>query len=136
MKRKSVPCFVLVTAVSLALFLTSCMNSESSDGELEKKSEYSVLQFYEYEFRNKDHSVAYTLQKNALNSGFDVIGFPITGRDVGYVWIAARANKDGVILQIPKQTEFLVDEATLVELRKKNNFSPVVLKFLESKTIK
>lgn len=136
MKRKFLACFASFLAAFLTLFGASCTNSAPSDGELANKSEYSVLQFYEYEFRNKDHAIAYVLHKNALDSGLDVVGFPITGRDVGYVWIVARANKDGMIFQIPERTDFLVDEAALVALRKEINFSPAVLKFLESKAIK
>lgn len=51
------------------------------------------------------------------------------------MWIVARTNKDGMIFQIPERMDFLVDEATLVALRKEVNFSPAVLKFLESKVI-
>jgi hypothetical protein len=133
MKRKSNACFALVLAVSLNLFGSGCINPAPSDGDLEYKSEYSVLQFYEYEFRSKDHAVAYVLHKNALNSGLDVVGFPVAGRDVGYVWIVAKTNKDGMILQIPERAEFLVDEGALVALKKEINFSPSVLKVLESK---
>jgi hypothetical protein len=41
-----------------------------------------------------------------------------------------------MIFQIPERMDFLVDEATLVALRKEINFSPAVLKLLESKVIK
>jgi hypothetical protein len=65
----------------------SLMNNEAVN-----KSEYSVLQYYAYEYREAKHDKPYMIFKHALKTELTVLAFPIKDKPVGYVVILARAE--------------------------------------------
>lgn len=113
----------------LPLALFACLSLASCEGgagenELATKNEYSVLQHFEYKFRQKDHAQPYIVEADALGSGHDVIGLPIKGRDEGYVWLIAKSEGIDSVIVLPEKTSFTVDESTMRALEKSVKMSP------------
>lgn len=65
----------------------SAMNNEAVN-----KSEYSVLEYYAYEYREAKHDKPYMVFQRALNTELTVLAFPIKDKPVGYVVILASAE--------------------------------------------
>lgn len=124
-------CFSLIVLVSCCV--VGCVESSSSSDEIESKSEYSILQFYEYKFRGVGNAEPYILYRDVRKSGVDVVGFPVKDKVVGYVWLIVEAKNRNSVLVIPESTDFVVTDATLEELKKDVSFSPAVLKFIEDR---
>lgn len=129
MRNIPIGCFFII--IFIFCFIAGCTGSSSSDDEIESKSEYSALQFYEYEFRDKNNTQPYILYRNALKLDIDIVGFPIKGKSAGYVWLVVKAKNEESVLILPKSTDFVVSDAALEELKKSVRFSPTVLKFIE-----
>ena len=103
-------------AALLALFLAGCGADLRSGDELDSKVEYSVLQGLEIDYRLRENSLPYVISKDAMGSGFDVIGLPRKGGNQGYVWLIANPGSEPVIKQMPSDADFLIDRDVLVVL--------------------
>ena len=119
--------FKKLLLVALPLFggrgLSSLNNEEVN------KSEYSVLQYYEYEYREAKHDNPYMIFKRALNTELTVLAFPIKEKPVGYVVMLARA--EGVPkIKIMTEVDFTVTKNAYAAVKAETALSKEVDEFL------
>lgn len=76
----------------VALTLLAGCDIEAMNNEAINKTEYSVLQHYEYEYREAKHDKPYMIFQHALNTKLTVLAFPIKDKSMGYVVMLARAE--------------------------------------------
>jgi hypothetical protein len=124
---KNICCILGVIYFSLA----SCAE-EGGENELSNKSEYSILQKYEFDLRETDNSVGHKIVNDALGSGRQLIALPLKNRSSGYVVLLSDSRIDGVRMTIP-QDEFIVTRDTLIDIRHKTRLSRNVDDFLSSR---
>lgn len=132
------PRFVgLTLAFALALPLTACQDDDSPGAnELASKTEYSVLQSYEYRNRDRAQSQPYMVIKNGLGSEFDVLGLPRKDRERGYVWFIANPSGAPLIKQMPGNVEFVVNKDSLAAIEAAARLSPDVKAHLSERLSK
>lgn len=128
MNIKKLRFFIAIPLAALIFSpLIGCKKGASQDNELASKNEYSVLQSYEYKYREESNATPYIIEKNALSSGADVIGLPVKGRTEGYVWLIASPNSTSSVLVLPADTSFEVNSSTLQSLEKSVTMSPATV---------
>ncbi len=71
---------------------SQAMNDELAKNELANKPEYSVLQAYEYQYRDVKNDKSYLVFKNALKTDATVVAFPIKNKTTGYVVMLAETK--------------------------------------------
>jgi hypothetical protein len=108
------------TAAVVCTFVVAACDFGASDnsGELDSKSQYSVLQAYEFDYRGKEHSQPVIAVPGALGTKYDVIGFPKKSGSVGYVWFIANGSPRQPVMRMPSDGQFLVDRSALDAARK------------------
>lgn len=99
------------------------------NNDLVNKSEYSVLQHYEYELRNTQHDKTYMAFNNALGTKLTVLAFPIKNKPTGYVVILAN-SKSTPTVKTMTESEFLVTKEAYIALKKELNLSNEVDNFI------
>lgn len=111
---KKVRVWVLAIVVFVFVFVVvSCrLQYDGDSNELLAKEEYSILQYYEYEYRDKENSMRPIVVGKALNTRFGVIGLPVAGSIKGYVWFIGNSSSN-LIAQLPAEANFYVDETIL-----------------------
>jgi hypothetical protein len=113
----------------VALPLFEACGLSSLDAEAVNKSEYSVLQYYEYEYREAKHDKPYMLFKRALNTESTVLAFPIKEKPVGYVVMLARA--EGVPkIKIMTEVDFTVTKDAYAAVQEETALSKEVDQFI------
>lgn len=122
--------FSLIFATILALAGTACGRNPDADRELSTKSEYSVLQAFEFDYRQREQEQPYLIEKNALSSDYDLIGLPIAGSERGYVWLIANPSGAPAIKQIPSKADFAISRDVLDAIEKSAQLSPAVRSYL------
>src|SRR5260370_28846126 len=88
---------------------SQAMNDELADNELANKPEYSVLQAYEYQYKDVKNDKPYLVFKNALKTDATVVAFPIKSKATGYVVMLAQAKALPKSKVIP-DTDFVVTD--------------------------
>ena len=131
---------VLLALCIVVLFLWSRWNLRPGEpDELGSKPEYSILQGFEYDYRERPNDAPIRFRRHAMQSPSDVIGFPVAGRSTGYVWYIANPRVIPAISPMPDDVEpripagavhFLqsrvrLDPALAVELRRREQPSPI-----------
>lgn len=116
----------------LALSSLGCEKESNPGNELARKDEFSVLQHYEYEYRDRQPTERYLIYKGALKSNTDVIGFPLKSGK-GYVWIVANPKHVDDVLVMPEGSEFNVSNDDLADIQESVRLSPKVREYLLSK---
>jgi hypothetical protein len=111
----------------MAFSLVGCQESEEGFAD---KSEFSVLQALEYDYRDAPHSSRVLIQRNAVGSRLDSIGFPIAGRRSGFVWVLAHTESGNV--KVSTEDSFQLSHTELIEVEKHVKLDPKVKKFLEA----
>ncbi|SFQ34798.1 hypothetical protein [Variovorax sp. 770b2] len=97
--------------------------------DLSNKTEYSVLQYYEYELRNSEHNKEYLVFNNALSTKFTVLAFPIKGKSIGYV--AVLVNSEGTPeTKVVPQADFVVTEKAYIAVKKETVLPSEIDKFI------
>lgn len=79
----------------LMVMIGGCDMQDKND-EIANKSEYSVLQSYEYNYREAKIDKQYMIFKRALNTGATVVAFPIKNKSHGYVVILDKFKKSTI----------------------------------------
>lgn len=125
--------YLLIFGLS-GILCSNCVSSEQN--ELDTKSEYSVLQYYEFEYRNHPNSKKLIIKKSALNTKYNVFGLPKANSKKGYVWIIANPDSDTQVKVMPSDITFLMNDKTMLILEKKIVLAPDVNKFLSKKRSK
>ena len=123
-------CVACVFALTLVLVDAGCGNGSDSGGELDAKSEYSVLQNFEFDYRATKQERSFFVIRNALSSGYDVIGLPRANSERGYVWVIANPSSMPAVKQIPSEAGFSIDLKTLVAIEKLVRLNPTVRSYL------
>lgn len=121
---------LFVFPLVLAFAGTGCGGKPDAGGELNTKSEYSVLQSFEFDYRQRTHALPYVIGKNALSSGYDVIGLPRTDGERGYVWLIANPSGAPAIKQMPSGVDFSISSDTLAVIEKSAQLDSEVRSYL------
>ena len=115
------------------LIATGChsqaMNNELAKNELANKPEYSVLQAYEYQYRDVKNDKPYLVFKKALNTDATVVAFPIKSKAAGYVVVLAHAESLPKVKALP-DVDFVVTKDAFTEVRAATPLSKEVEQFI------
>lgn len=115
---------------ALASVLAGCGGETDAGKELETKSEYSVLQGFEFDYRQRKQEQPYVIEKNALSSGYNLIGLPKADSENGYVWLIANPSSEPAIKQIPSNVDFSISKDALAAIEQSVQLTPAVQSYL------
>lgn len=93
------------------------------------KREYSILQHYEYEYREAKHNKPYIVFQRALNTEHTVLAFPIKSKPVGYAVILAQA-KGVPKIKVMAETDFVVTREAYAAVKAEAALSQEVEQFI------
>lgn len=116
--------------VVLCLALAGCGSAVGAGQELDTKSEYSVLQGLEFDYRYRKQDQPYILERNALSSGYDLIGLPKADSENGYVWLIANPSSEPAVKKVPSDVEFLIGKDALAAIEQSVRLTPAVRSYL------
>lgn len=122
--------FYYYSTMAVIFSMLGC-KQEVINNELLDKNEYSILQFFAYEYQSKNNNNKYIIDANALNSGIDVIALPILGKSEGYVVIIAK-SKNGTQVKIMPNVDFNLSHETFKKIQTTVILSPSVEAYLIS----
>ena len=105
--------------------------NELAKNELDNKPEYSILQAYEYDYRDVKNDKPYLVFNNALKTDATVVAFPIKNKATGYVVMLAQAKNSPKVKVMP-DADFVVTEGALREVRVTTPLSKEVEQFIAS----
>jgi len=114
---------------SVLLFLTSACNKDANDDELANKPEYSILQSYEYKYRDMPNDKPYLVEMNALNTGLTVIAFPAQDKSHGYVVMLTNSSRSPDIKVLP-DVDFVVTNESYKAVKEQIALSKEVDQFI------
>lgn len=122
--------FRKVLLVALPLFGGCDFSSMNNDAA--NKSEYSVLQYYAYEYQDAKQDKPYMVFQRALNTELTVLAFPIKDKPVGYVVMLARAEG---VPKVKSMTEvdFKVTKDAYAAVKAEASMSKEVDQFIASR---
>lgn len=120
----------ILLILAIAFMLPACSDSSPGSGELDSKSEYSILQYFEYEYRMKRNDLPFVTKKKALGSAFNVFGLPRSGAANGYVWFVANPRDENRIKLLPQETEFEVSEGVVADIEKEMSIARTVKTYI------
>lgn len=113
------------------LLLEGCdLNSLSNDAL--NKSEYSVLQHYESEYREAKQEKPYMVFQRALNTELTVLAFPIKDKSTGYVVVLAQAEGVPKVKAMP-EVDFDVSKDTYAAAKAETALSHEVDQFIAAR---
>jgi len=116
------------TLTSMLVLIGGC-DIDGVINESANKTEYSILEHYEYEFRNSEQEKPYMFFEHALGSKYTVVAFPIKHRVKGYVVILAQA--EGVPkVKVLSKVEFKVTKEAYTSLKREVHLSKEVDQFI------
>lgn len=103
--------------------------NELAKNELDNKPEYSILQAYEYDYREVKNDKSYLVFKNALKTDATVVAFPIKNKATGYVVMLAQAKYLPKVKAMP-DADFVVTQGAFKEVRTATPLSKEVEQFI------
>jgi hypothetical protein len=112
----------------LMIMIGGC-DMQDKNNEIANKSEYSVLQSYEYEYRKAKNDRPYMVFKRALNTGVTVVAFPIKNKSHGYVVILANSKNPPSVKYIPN-VDFVVTQDAYLAVKSQASLSREVEQFI------
>jgi hypothetical protein len=121
----------MIKALLTFMFLAAvgCRSQPISDeaaNELANKPDYSILQAYEYDYREIKNDKPYLIIKNADAT---VVAFPIRNRSTGYVVILAETKHAPKVKAMP-QLDFVVTQDAFADVRTAAPLSKEVEEFI------
>ena len=116
--------------IVLVLLVFGCDAKEMNNDSI-NKSEYSILQSYEFEYREASNDKPYMVFKNALNTDVTVVAFPINQRKVGYVVLIANSKGTPKIKAMP-DVDFVVTQSAYESVKAEASLSKDVDHFIAS----
>ena len=122
---------MLKVFVFIVLVLINGCNAQAKNDEMSNKTEYSILQSYEYDYREAKNDIPYMIFKKALNTDATVIAFPIKNVQKGYVVILAKSKGTQAVKVMPN-TDFVVTQEAYTEVRKQVDLSEDVDMFISA----
>lgn len=111
----------------MMLLATACHSDSAQPNEFDTKPAYSVLQSYEFNWRNKPNSSGIMVVRAALGTEFDVVGLPIVGQDKGFTWIVLNPTKlddQSQFVRVPADKPIAVTDADLKKIEEQVELSP------------
>jgi hypothetical protein len=103
--------------------------NELAKNELDNKPEYSILQAFEYQYREVKNDKSYLVFKNALKSDATVVAFPIKSKATGYVVLLAQTKSLPKVKAMP-DADFVVTKDALEQVRAATPLSKEVEQFI------
>lgn len=97
--------------------------------ESTNKLEYSILQSYEFKYREERNDASYMIFRRALGTDATVIAFPIKDKSKGYVMILAHAGGTPNVKIMP-ETDFVVTHDSYAALKADVSLSKEVDEFI------
>lgn len=91
------------------------------------KTEYSILQSYEYEYREARNDTPYMVLRHA--SGAAVVAFPVRKKSQGYVMILAKSEGKPEVKAVPN-ADFIVAQAVYMAVKEEISLSAEVDRFI------
>lgn len=113
----------------LMLLVVGACDPQEMENDFTNKSEYSILQSYEYEYREVKNDKPYMVFKNALKTNATIVAFPIKNKPKGYVVILAQAKSSPKVKFMP-DTDFIVSQKIIEEVKAETPLSKEVEKFI------
>ena len=113
--------------MAVMLLVAACHSDNSQPSELDTKSAYSVLQSYEFKWRDKSHSSGIVVVRSALATKFDIVGLPIAGQDKGFVWLVLnpmKPDEQRQFVRVPADMPIVVTDADLKSIEERVELSP------------
>ena len=99
----------------------------SMKNESISKTEYSILQSYEYQYRETSNDMPYLVLNHASDA--TVIAFPIKGKSQGYVVILAKSKGKPEVKMMP-DADFIVTQAVYMAVKEEISLSTEVDRFI------
>lgn len=113
--------------IVIMLLVAACQPDNAQPSELDTKSAYSVLQSYEFKWRDKPHSSGIVVVRSALGTKFDIVGLPIAGKNKGFVWLVLnpmKPDEQGQFVRVPADLPVTVTDSDLKSIEEKVELSP------------
>ena len=119
----------------MVLLLASCQPGGNSDdpSELTNKTVYSILQSYEYKWRNRSNDSGCIVVISALNSDYHIVGIPLSNASKGYSWMVLNPqnpNLESEYLRVPSDQPVLLSQADVGYISRKTKLSHVAINVL------
>lgn len=97
--------------------------------ELANKPDYSILEHYEYKYRESSNDRKYMIQKRALKTDTTVVAFPIKNKSHGYVVILANSQHPPLVKYMPEE-DFVVTQDAYLAVKGQASLSIEVEQFI------
>ena len=114
----------------MLIFVGGCDNQEI-ENEFSNKTEFSILEHYEYIYRNADQNKPFMIFEHAMNSDYTVVAFPIKDKSKGYVVLLAKAEGEPKI-KVLLNVNFVVTQEAYTAVNRKVSLSKEVDQFIAS----
>jgi hypothetical protein len=86
--------------IAFQVFLIGCDVGAIKTDAIDK-TEWSILQSFELKYRERAHAESHLIFKNALDSGYTVIAFPIKDRRQGYAVMLTNSDGSAKVKIVP-----------------------------------
>jgi hypothetical protein len=131
MTRRST--FVVLIAGAVVLLLAEFYVNSVRQGELGEKVPGSVLQGVEITHRDDPDHLCVLLERNALGSGYTLLGVPSSNSAYPRVWIIVNATGPEGKIEFMPSVAFKLSCTYIDDLRSKVTVDPAVLSFLKAR---
>jgi hypothetical protein len=102
---------------------------ETAANDSRAKTEYSILQSYEFDLRNTPNTERYLIFRLNGPGNYEVIALPLQGQPIGYVVILARSLSDPKIKFMPERL-FVLSLSSYTEIKNIVSMSSEIESFL------
>lgn len=103
--------------------------NELAKYELANKPDYSILEHYEYKYREANNDRPYMIIKRALKTDKTVVAFPMKNKSRGYVVILASSQNPPSVKYMPEQ-DFVVTQDAYLAVKGQMSLSNEVEQFI------
>jgi len=121
----------MIRKLTMLLFIIIIVGCDMQDGnrEITNKHDYSILQAYEYDYRDANNDKPYMVFNHALGTNKTVVAFPIKNKHVGYVVIIANPTVSSTAKYMP-EADFVVTQDVFQTVKSQVSFSEETEKFI------
>lgn len=119
---------------AFVLLIVSGCDIQGMNNEFANKTEYSILEACESEYRDVKNDEPYMVLKNALQTDKTVLAFPIRGKETGYVVMLAQAEGIPKDKAMP-ETDFVVTQRAFTEIKATTPLSKEIVLFIAAHVV-
>lgn len=121
----------MIRKLTILIFIMIVVGCDMQDDnrEITNKSDYSILQSYEYDYRGANNDKPYMVFDHALGTNRTVVAFPIKNKHVGYVIIIANPTVSSTVKYMP-EADFVVTQDVFQTVKSQVSFSEGTEKFI------